>query len=78
MLGKFWASVGVPDKSISAPLCKNCRWYDAGIAYAKCRSPKNEIDIVEGGPEVVYCNINRMFMSACGPSGKLFEPKVAA
>lgn len=59
------------------PLCLNCR-RSSGEMY--CHAPMgHRISLVTGYPEVYghSCNLMRSNGSACGPEGRLFEPKVA-
>ena len=58
------------------PFCKDCRHLSCGDY---CSSPGNGISKVTGKPVVRFAWDNRSIFpsAACGPEGKLFEPKVS-
>lgn len=53
-------------------LCKDCN-YNSGIW---CSSPKNGIDVVNGGAAVKFAPVQRDVGSVCGPDAVNFLPKV--
>ena len=60
-------------------LCKDCRFHDAeafGMTwqYAKCKTPKNGRNTVNGGGIVKYCEEARRDKTGCGIDAKWFEP----
>lgn len=88
---KMDSTLNVRDKGVintvaenETRLCKDCRWFhepgpaSPSNARVSCRAPKDEIDLVYGGPKR-HGNTPwemRNTEALCGRAGKLWEPRL--
>ena len=65
---------------MSAPLCKDCRWYErhesplSPMNLDKCKNPFRTFSFVEF--ERMNDPTPPAHFGACGPTGKLFQPRL--
>jgi hypothetical protein len=57
--------------------CKHCKHniFTFGLAFAECRRPQLDANLVSGKPNKSFCSVQRNYEHLCGAEGKFFEPK---
>lgn len=58
-----------------APICKDCRWFEARWLGDYCLSPKAGPDRVRGGATATKCGWQRSWLGNCGGSARWFEKR---